>query len=126
MVEIRIVARCFPTEDRTKVVDAVLGFFPDARVEGDDPLIGIASSVDAFGELLGRQQIRGAARVVMRRGMTEGRTTFRLNKQVATVGKASFAQEEHPLGDIEVTISDKDIERVIDSLAPDTRRPVSR
>lgn len=96
--------------------------FPDAHVSGTDPIIGVAHSLDTFGELLKRYRIRDAARSIMRRGMEGNTTSFRLNKQVAAVGKVSFSEESHALGDIDVTIVADDIISVIDSIAPNTRQ----
>jgi predicted RNA binding protein with dsRBD fold (UPF0201 family) len=121
MVEIRLSARCFPTENRGKVVEAIIRLFPDAEIDGVDPIIARAASVDAFGDALRRYRIRDAARVVMRRGLKGNSTSFLLNKQVATVGKVSFSEENHPLGDIEVTIVSDSINELIDSIAPNTR-----
>ena len=118
MPDIRLAVRCFPTEDRMRVTSAITQLFPDAVIEGDDRLTASAKSIEAFSEQLARQRIRAAARRVLLRGMSEGRTVFRLNKQVAFVGKISFSEEDHALGDIEVTISDEDIVSVIDELAP--------
>ena len=126
MHEILLSARCFPTEDRAKIVTAIKSMFPDASIEGDDPIRATAHSTDTFAELLRKQRIRDAARQVMRRHM-QGRTTiFLVNKQVAVVGKISFSEEEHPLGDIEVTISSDELESLIDSVAPSTRSEVAR
>ena len=121
MVMVQVSTRCLPTEDRDSVVRAILNLFPDCLITGDDSLEGRTSSLEAFGELLKKQRIRDAARAVMRRGLSGDSTTFRLNKQVAWAGKVSFSQESHPLGDIEVTISDPDIQSIIDSIAPNTR-----
>lgn len=121
MVEIRLSARCYPTESREKVVRAILNLFPDAVVSGDDPVVAVSHSLEHFGELLKRQKIRDAARRILRRGIKGQTTMFRLNKQVATVGKVSFSEEEHPLGDIEVCINSDDVKRTIDEIAPDTR-----
>ncbi len=126
MLEIRVSARCYPTEDKEKVVRAIKSIFPDASVQGGELLIAEASSIDMFAELLKRQRIRDAARRVMRRNISGSTTTFRLNKQVAAIGKVSFAEEEHPLGDIEVTISSDALESLIDSIAPNTRLEASR
>lgn len=126
MPEIRLSARCHPTEDRGMVVRAVKGIFPDADFEGDDPITARATSLETFAELLKRQRIRDAARQIMRRHMRGQTTSFRLNKQVATLGKISFSEEEHPLGDIEVTIDAADLEPLIDSVAPSTRLEVRR
>jgi predicted RNA binding protein with dsRBD fold (UPF0201 family) len=121
MVEIRLTAKCFPTEDRDKVVGAITKLFPDAEITGDDPIVARSTSIDAFGELLKRYRIRDAARAVMRRGLSRGSISFMLNKQVAAVGKVSFSEENHPLGDLEVTIVSDDINGLIDSIAPNTR-----
>jgi len=122
MVEVRVSARCYATEDPQKIVAAIKALFPEARVEGKDPIRADSPSVDRFGELLRQERIRDAARAVMRKGISGNATHFKLNKQVATVGKVSFSQESHPLGDFEVTISDADIEALIDRIAPSTRR----
>jgi hypothetical protein len=122
MLEVRLSARCFPTEDREKVQGAIKGIFPDAKLEGDDPIQGSSSSIDNLGEVLKRHRIRDAARAVMRRGIRGNSTSFRLNKQVAAVGKVSFSEESHALGDIDVTIIADDIESAIDSIAPRTRQ----
>jgi len=119
-------ARCHLTEDKDRIVRAIKSIFPDARIEGEDSITAVASSLDMFAELLKRQRIRDAARQVMRRG-THGQTTsFQLNKQVAAIGKISFSDEEHPLGDIEVTISEAELNSLIDRVAPSTRSEVNR
>jgi hypothetical protein len=123
--EVRIRARCHPTEDRERIVNAIKGLFPDAEVTGEDVISARAESVEAFAEMLRRQRIRDAARAVLRRGLSGKTTSFMLNKQVAAVGKVSFAEEDHPLGDIEVTIESDDILSLIDHIAPDTRLEVS-
>lgn len=118
MAEIRVTARCFPTEDREKVVKAIRNMFPDFVPEGSDPVVGRASSTAEFSEILKRQRTRSAARAAMRRGAGGDRVTFFLNKQVAFAGKASFSEEAHPLGDLEVTILTGDPDHTIDELAP--------
>lgn len=120
MVEVRVKARCYPTEDRRRIIEAITTFFPDVEVSGEEELRGVGHSVDALGEQLKKQKIRDAARAVLRRGLTGQSTFFRLNKQVATVGKVSFSDEDHPLGDIEVEILADDIEAVIERIAPRT------
>lgn len=121
MPQVRLVARCYPTEERDKVANAIRAFFPDAVVEGDDPVVAVSGSVESFAEQLRDQRIRDAARAVLRRGIRGNQTSFRLNKQVAAIGKISFSDEHHPLGDIEVTISSDDIESLVGEIAPDTR-----
>jgi len=121
MVEIRLSTRCFPTENRGEIVEAIIKLFPDAEVDGNDPIVARSASLDAFGDALRRYRIRDAARAVMRRGRKGNSTSFLLNKQVAAVGKVSFSEENHPLGDIEVTIVSDNIDELIDSIAPNTR-----
>ena len=122
MVNVRISTRCYPTEDRDKVLRAVANLFPDCVLIGDELLQGESSSLEEFAELLRRQRIRDSARSVLRRGLRGDSTSFRVNKQVASVGKVSFSEESHPLGDIDVTISDENIMSVIDMIAPNTRK----
>lgn len=126
MLEIRLSARCHPTEDRAIIIRGIRSIFPDAKVDGDDPITATSSSLDMFAELLKKQRIRDAGRQVMRRHIRGQTTSFSINKQVATVGKISFSEEAHPLGDIEVMISAEDIESLIDSVAPSTRSEVMR
>lgn len=121
MLEVRLRAECHPTEDRDKVIRSIKRLFPDAEINGVSVVSGVSRSVDEFGELLKRQHIRDAARAVMRRNMRGNATAFRLNKQVAVVGKISFSEESHPLGDIEVEIASDSLESIIDSIAPNTR-----
>jgi len=120
MVGIRLSTRCFKTEDRGKIVAGIKALFPDAIIEGDDPIVASSQSVDRFGELLRQERIRDAARVVMRKGISGSSTRFMLNKQVATVGKVAFSQESHPLGDLDVIFEDADIDTLIDRIAPRT------
>jgi len=126
MLDIRLRARCHATEDRDAVIRAIRNLFPDAEVRGDSEIIATSGSADEFGELLKRYKIRDAARKVMRRGLKGDTTRFRLNKQVAAIGKISFSEEDHALGDIEVSMMADDIESIIDSIAPSTRAEVGR
>lgn len=121
MLKVKLSTPCRPTESREKVVAAVRALFPDADLSGDEMLVGESSSLDVFAEALRRQKIRDAARAIMLKGLSGNRIHFRLNKQVAIVGKVSFSEEAHPLGDIEVVIEAEDPRAVIDAVAPSTR-----
>ncbi|MDH3364585.1 MAG: hypothetical protein OEM29_01050 [Thermoplasmata archaeon] len=118
MCDIQLAADVFPTEDRAKVAAAITRLFPDATIEGEGHIIGRSSSVDTFSEQLAKQKIRAAARKLLLRSVNESEVCFRLNKQVATVGKVSFSQENHPLGDIHIVIRSDDIHGLIDTIAP--------
>lgn len=121
MVEIRLRTHCYPTEDRERIVRAMSCLFPDVEVSGVEELEGVSHSTEAFAEQLKRQRIRDSARGVLRRGLHGNTVTFRLNKQVATIGKVSFSVESHPLGDIDILMSADDISALIDSIAPRTK-----
>ena len=122
MVDVTIRARCYPTEDREKVVRAIKNLFPDADVQGDDPITAHSQSLETFCDRLKQQRIRDAARAALRRGLKRGSASFALNKQVASIGKISFSEESHALGDIEVIMSRGDIQALVDSLAPGSRK----
>ncbi len=96
----------------------MLNIFPDLQIEQkDEELVGTGQSIDLLEELLRNQRIRSAARTVFLKAVEGNKLTFRLNKQVAYVGKVSFA-ERSPLGDIEVMIEDDNLLDLIDSIAP--------
>jgi predicted RNA binding protein with dsRBD fold (UPF0201 family) len=126
MLEISLRTRCHPTEDRQMVERALKSLFPDAEVTGDSEVEARSGSASVFAEQLKRQRIRDAARAVLRRGIRGNTTRFLLNKQVAAVGKVSFSEEEHPLGDIVVEISADDISAFIDQVAPRSRTEAVR
>ncbi len=110
-----------PSEDPEKVRSAVLALFPDAVLElGEKGFEGTAPGLDRFSKLIRRDRILDATRSVLVGNMRGGRTRMSLNKQVATVGKVSFASARPVLGAIEVVIEDDDIEALIDRVAPVT------
>lgn len=79
--------------------------------------------------LLREERILDTARHVLLTGIEDNIIRFRLNKQVAFVGKVNFPPAEESLGSIHVEISagsNNDLLRVIDWLAPETYegRPV--
>lgn len=108
------------------MVGALTAFMPDAVVDGQDPIVAESHNMDAFAEQLAKQRIRAAARKVLLRNMDGDEVRFRLNKQVATAGKISLSEEDHPLGDIEVAIQSSDIRAMIDRIAPSMRQQEGR
>ncbi len=120
MVTVTLSCPIFPSEDPKKVRDAVNRIFPGAELtEGDGEIYGPVS-LDNFSKMIRRQQILDTTRSVLFKGMRDNRTLMRLNKQVATVGKVSFAEPRSILGAIEVVIEDDNLEAFIDRLAPET------
>jgi predicted RNA binding protein with dsRBD fold (UPF0201 family) len=123
MPQVTIRTRLFPTEDPAKVRRAILNLFPESVIEEEG--FGFVARTDSLGrleEIIRNQHIRDSARAVLFRGHDGNRTTVRLNKQVAFVGKVSFVEERVPLGPLEVVIEDEDIERIIDQVAASTVR----
>jgi hypothetical protein len=115
---VRVETPIFSTEDVQKVINALLNIFPELIIEIDEKnnkIVGTTDNLNKFKELLSEQKIRDTARTILRRDMTGNRVEFRLNKQVATVGKINFA-ERSPLGDIIVSIESNDIKKLIDDL----------
>ncbi len=121
MTSISLFCPVNPSEDPDKVREAVLSLFPDAELElGEKGLVGTAPGLDRFSAQIRRQRILDATRAVMIKGMRDNRTRLLLNKQVATVGKISFADRNPVLGGIEVSIVDDDLQSLIDRVAPET------
>lgn len=121
MTVVTITCPVNPSEDPEKVLVAVKAVFPDADLElGENGYEGTASSLDGFGRLIRRQKILDASRSILLKNMHGNRTHMSLNKQVATVGKVSFADRNPVLGAIEVIVEDDDIELLIDRVAPMT------
>lgn len=105
---------CKPTEDKDKVKNAVFNIFPDLKIDYKrNRMTGTSSSLERFKEILRESRIRDTASRILLRGREGNKTVFRINKQVAFVGKVCFAEEKHPLGDITVTIEDENIDRII-------------
>lgn len=121
MTSIRIYCPVNPSEDPEKVLKAISSIFPDAELElGEKGFEGTLPSLDAFGRRIRSQKILDAARSVLISNMRNGKTRMALNKQVATVGKVSFADRNPVLGAIDVVIEDDDLEALIDRVAPMT------
>ncbi|MCD5409960.1 MAG: hypothetical protein LRZ87_04285 [Methanocellales archaeon] len=110
-----------PTELVESVDRAITNIFPDAQLEFKDVtnrqclLIGTAS-LDKLRELLMKQNILDSARAELFNSISGNRIEFKLNKQVAFMGKANFG--ESSLGDIRVSIECENPEEVIYWLAP--------
>ena len=121
MTSVRITCPVNPSEDPDKALAAIRSIFPDAELElVDRGYEGTAPSLDGFGRLIRRQKILDASRSILLKNMHGSTTRMSLNKQVATVGKVSFADRNPVLGAIDVTVEDDDLEALIDRVAPMT------
>jgi predicted RNA binding protein with dsRBD fold (UPF0201 family) len=112
---------CLPTEDPEKVRKAVLNLFPESTIEEKGGvIIARTGTLWRFRELVRSHRIIDATRRIMLRGKQGNSTSFLINKQVAFIGKISYVEEKLPLGSIEVSIEDDDLDKLIDALAPVT------
>jgi len=129
-VEVQIRADVNPTEDEAKVKRTLENLFINLEFEirpqrRGSLLIARTRGLDGLTKLynlLRRERIRDAARMVLYDGMSERSIVFYLNKQVAYAGHVSFSQPvaESPLGPIRVDIRCGNPREIIDWLAPKT------
>jgi predicted RNA binding protein with dsRBD fold (UPF0201 family) len=109
------------TEDPEKVRTAVLNLFPESEITTDQgEIIGKAVSLERFMTLIRNQKILDSIRHSLLAGVSGGSTIISLNKQAAFVNRVSLSEGRAALGNIEVTIEEEDIERLIDVAAPKT------
>ncbi len=132
MGEIKVQAEVNPTEDLVKVRKAIENVFIDLEFEEKNLprgslLTGYSKDLEGlsiFGDILRRDRIRAAARTVLFQSLKGNSMKFCLNKQAAYAGHVSFCEPvgESPLGPIEVQIESDDPSKLIDWLAPRTKR----
>jgi predicted RNA binding protein with dsRBD fold (UPF0201 family) len=126
-VKVQVFATVNPTEVKEKVEKAILNFFPLSLDQ--DPAIprlygeGDLESLLRLHLRLREERILDTARRILLNGIQGYKTRFRLNKQVAFIGKLNFPAGEESLGSIYVEISadnEDDLLTIIDWLAPQT------
>ena len=120
MVTVRLWCPVFPSEDPEKVKSAILRIFPSAELTETGKGFEGDADLKNFSSIIRKQKILDSTRNMMFKGMRDDKITIRLNKQVATVGKVSFAEPRSVLGALEVTIVCDDLEALIDEVAPAT------
>lgn len=121
-MKVEVKAKINPSEDPEKLTEALKSIFPTLDFEiMDDRIFGESNefgSLEVFKNKLGLQSIRDSARRKLKKSREDNKIRFFLNKQAAFVHKVNFSDGETPLGPIEVVILAKDLDRVIDYLAP--------
>jgi predicted RNA binding protein with dsRBD fold (UPF0201 family) len=121
MLRLEARASLYPTEDPEKVREALLNLFPGGMVElVDEEMVLRSEQMDQFKQTIRSLRILDATRNSLRKGISGNSTSFSLNKQAAYAGKVSQAEGAPPLGNINVLIEAEDIEKAIDSIAPQT------
>jgi predicted RNA binding protein with dsRBD fold (UPF0201 family) len=127
-VTVRVWALVFSTEIEEKVKTAIMSVLP-IKVELQDfgiPRLcgeGDLGNLRKLHQLLREERILDTARNIMLNGIEGNVVQFRLNKQVAYIGKVNFPAGEESLGSIYIEIScdnEEDILKIINWLAPQT------
>jgi|Deesub1362A_J573_1020465.scaffolds.fasta_scaffold00016_197 hypothetical protein len=133
-MEVIVSAELFPTEDPERVKKAVSNLF-DLEVQlvkkdGKTSVIGSAKnkkSLNKLYSLIRSQYILDSARKILKSSIDKEKVVFELNKQAAYMGIVNFLKtsqddisKSHLLGSIRVEIRDKEIDKLIDWLAPST------
>ncbi|MFA4934374.1 MAG: RNA-binding domain-containing protein [Candidatus Methanoperedens sp.] len=127
-VTVKVSALVYPTEIEGKIKTAITNLFPVelALLESGIPEIyseGDLESLRLLHQRLREEQILDTARNILLAGISGSTIQFRLNKQVAFMGKVNFPAGEESLGSIHVEISAENMEdllKIIDWLAPRT------
>ena len=126
-INISVSAIVNPTEMQEKVEKAILNFFPvKLKLQDEVKTLSGEGDLESLRTLhlrLREERILDTARKILLNGIKDDTTRFRLNKQVASIGKLNFPVGEESLGSIHVEISAQnlsDLFLVIDWLAPET------
>ncbi len=127
-VMVKVSSLVYPTEMQEKVIKAITNLFPIElhldefgipRLYGEGDLDGLR----LLHVHLREERILDTARHILLTGIEANTTQFRLNKQVAFVGKVNFPAGEESMGSIYVELSTENREellKLIDWLAPQT------
>ncbi len=127
-VTVRVSALVYPTEVKEKVATAIMNIIPvelNLQDFGVPRLYGEGGleNLRKLHLLLREHRILDTARHFFLTGIEGNTIQFRLNKQVAFVGKVNFPAGDESLGSIYVEISaanEEDLLKIIDWLAPRT------
>lgn len=126
--KVQVFAPVNPTEVQEKVEKAILNFFPVSLELQDHAIPGLygEGNLESLRRLhlrLREERILDTARNIFLNGVQGDTTRFRLNKQVAFIGKLNFPAGKESLGSIDVEISadnEDELLTIIDWLAPQT------
>ncbi len=125
---VKVFALAYPTEVREKVETAIVNLIPVKLLLQDFGVPGLygegnLKSLRKLHQLLREDRILDTARQVFMNGIEGNTIQFKLNKQVAYMGKVNFPAGEESLGSIHVEISAEDKEalmKIIDWFSPRT------
>ncbi len=128
IVIVKVFALVYPTEVLEKVETAITNLIPVKLLLRDFGVPGLCGegnieNLRKLHQLLRENRILDTARQVFMNGIEGNTTQFKLNKQVAYMGKVNFPAGEESLGSIHVEISAENKEaliKIIDWLSPRT------
>jgi predicted RNA binding protein with dsRBD fold (UPF0201 family) len=128
MIAVKVFALVHPTEVRERVETAIMNLIPVKLLLQDFGIPGLygegnLESLRKLHQLLRENCILDTARHVFMNGIEGNTIQFKLNKQVAYIGKVNFPAGEESLGSIHTEISAENKEalmKIIDWLSPRT------
>ena len=111
-----------PSEDQTKVEQAISNILPDIEIQiNDDSLKATSQNLETLSnifEVIHTRKIQRVYRRFLNNNLCNDSTWFYLNKQAAFSNTVSLCDEaeESPLGPIKIVLTSKNIEDIIDWL----------
>ncbi|MDE1862560.1 MAG: hypothetical protein KGI33_06585 [Thaumarchaeota archaeon] len=123
--KIEAYAAVTPSEDEEKVRTALENVMPEADYQYKDGSIKATSrdlsSLSKIAETVRRRKVNRVYRRQMRFNEKGDTTWFYLNKQAAFVNVIALCEEaeESPLGPIKVIIHSRQLDKIVDWLAPE-------
>jgi len=111
-----------PSEDQTKVEQAISNILPDIEIQiNDDSLKATSQNLETLSnifEVIHSHKIQRVYRRFLNNNLRNNSTWFYLNKQAAFSNTVSLCDEaeESPLGPIKIVLTSKNIEDIIDWL----------
>ena len=137
-ITVRLTTPVYPTEDVSKVMDAISSIFDVSEAKFHEQLIndsnrgidilmlefeGGVEMLEPFHTKLRQLKILDTARSVLEKNLLDREFFFYLNKHVAYVGRISFVEGDEPHGAIKITVQAPQelISEVVNWLAPETK-----
>jgi len=111
-----------PSEDQTKVEQAISNILPNIEIQiNDDSLKATSQNLETLSnifEVIHSHKIQRVYKRFLNNNLRNDSTWFYLNKQAAFSNTVSLCDEaeESPLGPIKIVLTSKNIEEVIDWL----------
>ena len=111
-----------PSEDKTKVEQAITNILPEIEIQiNDDSLKATSQNLETLSnifEVIHSHKTQRVYRRFLNNNLVNDSTWFYLNKQAAFSNTVSLCDEaeESPLGPIKIVLTSKNIEDIIDWL----------